>query len=190
MQSVSSCRGVMIGQGNEPQWEQGGAQSGGAETCLPSETERQMFGWESYLPASTLHWPPSLAPAHLSEPLISVSDTLRHHHYFHNFDRRSLLLSPSVTFIFPLYRAVFFYNALRLSLSTLLMSHSLSLSLPEIFLSLFLPSVHSMSRVSKFNVTHLPHSPYILVFFFCILIMLSFYLFICCFIIFVFPLFL
>lgn len=45
MQHVSSCRGVMIGQGNEPQWEQGGAQSGRAETCLPSGTERQTFVW-------------------------------------------------------------------------------------------------------------------------------------------------
>lgn len=167
MQSLSSCRGVMIGQGNEPQWEQGGAQSGGAETCLPSETERQMFVWLGDLLA---HLHLSLTPPqpYLSQPLISVSDKLWHYHYFHNFDHCSLLLSHSVTFIFPLYWAVFFYNTLHLSLSALLMSHSLSLTPSEIFLSLPLPTAHFMSRVSVFNVTHLPHSPYILVLFLCV----------------------
>lgn len=35
----------MIVQGNEPQREQSGAQSAEAETCLPSQTERQTFVW-------------------------------------------------------------------------------------------------------------------------------------------------
>lgn len=129
--------------------------------CQVKQKSKCLSGWESYFCTSTLLWPPSISPAHLSEPLISVSDTLWHYHCFHNFDRRFLLLSHSVTFIFPLYRAVFFYYTLRLSLSTLLMSHFLSLSLSEIFLSLPLPTVYFMSRVFMFNVTHLPHSPYI-----------------------------
>lgn len=71
MQHVSCCRGVMIGLGNEPRCEQGGAQSAAAETCLPSGTERQTFVWQEDSPAhlhltltslTRLGWP--LSPEH------------------------------------------------------------------------------------------------------------------------------
>lgn len=45
MRHVFSFRCVMMGQGNEPRGKQGGVQSGGAEACLQSGTERQAFVW-------------------------------------------------------------------------------------------------------------------------------------------------
>lgn len=75
-------------------------------------------------PRSDLPLSPSVSLSLSDSPLSPPSDALWHCCYFHNFDHRSQ--SQSVTFIFPPYRAVFFYNALRRSLSTLPMSYSLS----------------------------------------------------------------
>lgn len=84
MQHVLPFRGVMIEKGNEPRWEQGGAQSGAAETCLPSGTERQTFVWQGDSP-TRVHLTPtsprltSLTPSFPSQTLrdtASVSTTL------------------------------------------------------------------------------------------------------------------
>lgn len=102
MQPVSSCRAVMIGQGNEPRWEQGGAQSAAAETCLPSGTERQTFVWQGDSPANLTS--PALSQTHLSHPLIP---RLRHSLTPQLFPPRHLHLPSLVSFFVILSLSLF-----------------------------------------------------------------------------------
>lgn len=92
----------MIGQGNEPRWEQGGAQSAAAETCLPSGTERQTFVWQGDSPANLTS--PALSQTHLSHPLIP---RLRHSLTPQLFPPRHLHLPSLVSFFVILSLSLF-----------------------------------------------------------------------------------
>lgn len=131
VQYVYFCCDVVIGQGNEPQWEQGGAQSGGTDTysfwCARKKNVclAKRLTWaippHSYLPLS-LRLTSLICPSQTLSNTATISTTLA-----------ITLVFQSVTFIFGPYWAVLFYNALYLSLSLLLLPHPVSLSFSGVF---------------------------------------------------------
>lgn len=143
MQCVSSCRGAMIGQGNEPQWEQGGTQSGGADTYLSSVTERQTFVLlGSHVHHLTLT---SLSLAGSISDNTTVSSTL------------AITLSLYVSLCHLHLRSLlscFFFLMLCISAAPLYCL-VLQVCVSDVFLSLPVPTVRIVSRVSHLNVTHL-----------------------------------